>query len=122
MQLSDNIHDNQELFLQQIVNEGLVYTLGNDEGFAVLGSEQFSDGEVIPFWSQREFVEAHLTDDWAEYQVVEVALEGFVEEWLEGMHEDEFLVGVNWNSQLEGVEVEPMELAFKIDELLDEVE
>ncbi|RMA81030.1 DUF2750 domain-containing protein [Umboniibacter marinipuniceus] len=120
--LTDNSHDNFEIFLQQIVSTGSVWTLKNDDGFAVVGSERFPDGEVIPFWSEKAFVEAVLTDDWASFEVVEIALEGFVEEWLEGMHEDEFLVGVNWTEALEGVEIEPMDLADQIDSLLDDIE
>ena len=94
--LTDNSHDNFEIFLQQIVSTGSVWTLKTEDGFAVVGSERFPDGEVIPFWSEQSFVEAVLTADWESFEVVEIALEGFVEDCLDVLHVDEFLCCVNW--------------------------
>ena len=39
-----------------------------------------------------------------------IAIEEFLEDWLVGMHNDVIRVGVNWNSELEGEELEPLDL------------
>ncbi len=38
------------------------------------------------------------------------SLEEFLDEWLTGMHADEVLVGVNWDQELEGGELEPLDM------------
>jgi len=120
--LSDNINDNYDVFIQEVVAKGAAYTLKGDDGYIVVASESFPDGEVIPFWSNEAAANAVCEGDWASYKVEAISIEGFVEEWLEGMHEDELLVGTNWTEALEGLEVEPLVLADHIDRLLDELE
>jgi hypothetical protein len=120
--LSDSINDNYEIFIQEVVATGVAYTLKGSEGYVVVASEKFPDGEVIPFWSSEESAKAVCVDDWSDYEVEAISIEGFVEEWLEGMHEDELLVGPNWTEDLEGLEIEPLVVADEIDSLLDEIE
>ncbi|SUQ29186.1 Protein of uncharacterised function (DUF2750) [Vibrio vulnificus] len=54
---------------------------------------------------------AHNVEEWADFEVLEIPLDIFVEDWLITLDEDGVLVGVNWNAQLEGKEIEPSELA-----------
>ena len=35
----------------------------------------------------------------------------FLEDWLPGMHEDNVMVGPNWDRELTGLEVEPADIA-----------
>lgn len=123
-ELSDNFHDNYELFIQQVIFNGCVFALSNDDGFLLVGSEQFEHASVMPFWSDKAFAESLLEDDeeLEGYAIVEIAIEGFVEEWLEGMHEDEYLVGPNWTEDFEGLELEPMIVADEFDKRLDQLE
>lgn len=44
-----------------------------------------------------------------------LSLDEFLEDWLPGMHEDVYLVGVNWNQDLEGLEIEPLDLLEEIE-------
>jgi hypothetical protein len=37
-------------------------------------------------------------------------MEEFLDDWLPGMHSDVLLVGINWNLDLEGDEIEPLDL------------
>ncbi|TON26271.1 DUF2750 domain-containing protein, partial [Vibrio parahaemolyticus] len=55
--------------------------------------------------------EAHNVEEWADFTVLEIPLDIFVEDWLLTLAEDGVLVGTNWNDQLEGKEMEPQDLA-----------
>jgi hypothetical protein len=39
-----------------------------------------------------------------------------VEDWLAGMDEDGILVGPNWNAELDGLEIEPIEILKQLTE------
>ena len=46
-----------------------------------------------------------------QFEVLEIPLDIFTEDWLLTLAEDGVLIGTNWNAQLEGKEVEPAEMA-----------
>src|SRR5438445_236521 len=52
----------------------------------------------------------HAAAEWAHYVATPIELDDFVECWLSGMHQDGLLAGVNFNADLAGLEVEPIEL------------
>ncbi len=108
--LSPNHEDNYQQFFEDAVSTGCVWGLEGEQGWALCSSEKYPDTDVMPFWSQPEFAECHIKDDWQSYKLVAIALEEFMDDWLTGMHNDVILVGVNWNEELEGEEVEPLDL------------
>lgn len=109
--LSDNEEQNYELFLDQAQTSGQVWGLHGKEGWALCESIEFEDTEVFPFWSQEEFAAAMCTDEWSIYEPKAISLEDFLTEWLPGIHEDDALVGPNWDTELTGLEIEPADLA-----------
>lgn len=108
--LSDDPAENLDRFIVEAMQYGCVWGLQGPEGWALTGSEAHDDIDVMPFWSQEAFARVHCQDDWQSYQPVAVDLEEFLEDWLPGMHEDVLLIGVNWNAELEGDELEPLDL------------
>src|SRR5690625_3760330 len=64
----------------------------------------------MPFWSARELGQVHCEDEWQEYKPVGIDIEEFLDDCLTGMHKDGLLIGVNWTQELEGEELEPMDL------------
>ncbi len=60
----------------------------------------------MPFWSAKEDAEHHNVEEWADFEVVEIPLDVFVEDWLITLDEDGVLVGTNWNAELDGKEIE----------------
>ncbi|MCX2783016.1 DUF2750 domain-containing protein [Microbulbifer thermotolerans] len=116
--LSDDFEHNCARFLPEAAAQGCVWALEGNEGFALCESVKYPQTEVMPFWSQREFAEIHVEGDWAEYQVVPIDLEEFMDDWLTGMHEDVLLVGINWNRELEGIEMEPLDLLEQLEQEL----
>jgi hypothetical protein len=110
-----------ERFIRSVIASGVVWGLKNDEGWVTSVSSEDDEEErgVMPFWSDRASAKQCATNEWAIYTPTEIPVVDFVERWLPGMHEDEFLVGTDWNADLEGHEIEPMDL---LEELHEEME
>lgn len=108
--LSDDFDINYDRFLEEAIETGCVWGLESDEGWALCPSEFNPDLEVLPLWSQPEYAQLHVVDEWSDYRVVPISLEELLDEWLPGLHDDITLIGPNWNPQLEGDEVEPLDL------------
>ena len=118
--LTDDLEENFDLFIAHAIDTGCVWALESDEGFALCPSVDNDELDVMPLWSQPEFAELHCRDEWADYEVVPIALDELMDDWLPGMHGDLMLVGVNWNEALEGLEIEPLDLVEEIDREVQE--
>lgn len=113
--LSNNEEENLDRFIVEAIATGCVWGLEGPDGWALCPSEKHNQTDVMPFWSQPEFAQVHCVDEWSIYKPVAVSLEEFLDEWLTGMHEDVLLVGVNWDADMEGQEVEPLDLLSEIE-------
>jgi hypothetical protein len=116
--LSDDTSENLDRFIIEAIAQGCVWGLEGPEGWALCASEKYEESDVMPLWSQQEFAEVHCLDDWQDYKPVAIDLEELLEDWLPGMHEDLLLVGVNWNKELEGEEMEPLDLLEEFEQEL----
>ncbi len=74
---------------------------------------------VIPFWSEQKLAEELCSEEWSVYKPVAIAMEEFLDDWLTGMHEDVHRAGINWNHDLEGQELEPLDLLEEFESELD---
>lgn len=113
--LGTQLDENFDLFIEDAIATGCVWAMQSEDGFALCPSEQNPDIDLIPFWSQPEYAQEHCVDEWQDYEPVPVSLEEFLDDWLAGMHEDLLLVGVNFNKDMEGIEIEPLDLLEQID-------
>lgn len=113
--LGKNMEENIDRFVLEVIASGLVWGLEGGDGWAVCPSEQNAELDVMPFWSQEEFAQRHCEQDWAIYKPVPISLEEFLEDWLPGLHEDLIMVGANWDEDLEGYELEPLDLLEDIE-------
>lgn len=118
--LSDDLDENFDRFIVEALEQGCVWVLQAGEGYVVCGSENHDDMDVMPFWSQREFAEIHCKDDWADYQPLAVDVQEFLDDWLPGMHDDLILAGINWDADLIGEEIEPLDLLEEFDQEMPE--
>lgn len=110
--LTEDLQANLLLFIEETLTTKVVWGLKNEsEGWLACDSSEFESTEVMPFWSSKEDALLHNLEEWADFEVVEIPLDVFVEDWLITLSEDGVLVGVNWNSNLDGKEIEPSELA-----------
>lgn len=108
-----------EFFIDAIAT-GCVWGLESEEGWAQCTSEKYSDTPVMPFWSQPEYAERHQQDEWAQYKVVAISLEEFMDDWLTGMHEDVLLVGINWDEALVGEDYEPLDVLHEFETTINQ--
>ncbi|MBD1558883.1 DUF2750 domain-containing protein [Vibrio sp. S9_S30] len=109
--LTSDIESNLNLFVEETKQTKLVWGLRNEEGWLACDSTEFENSEVMPFWSSRGDAEQHNVEEWADFEVLEIPLDIFVEDWLITLAEDGVLIGTNWNAALEGKEMEPSDLA-----------
>lgn len=121
-QLGDDFEENYDIFIEDAIATGCVWGLENEEGWALCSSNDNDDVDVMPLWSQPEYAKAHCIEEWSSYKPVPISLEEFLDDWLPGMHEDVILVGVNWNGEMEGAEVEPLDLLEDVDKYAAEAD
>ncbi|MCB1664865.1 MAG: DUF2750 domain-containing protein [Pseudomonadales bacterium] len=112
--LGEDEEANYDLFIARILETGKVWGLKADDGWAVCPSLEFESTDVFPFWSDEADARVHCSEDWKIYTPSVIELEDFVVNWLPGMHEDEVMVGPNWNAELSGLEVEPADVAERL--------
>lgn len=105
-----------DAFIVAIRQHGEVWGLCDKQGnWAVCPSASYEDTDVLPFWSTQQAAQALCTEEWKVYKPKALSLDEFLIDWLPGMHEDDVLVGTNWDTELEGLEVEPMDLAKELE-------
>ncbi len=113
-----------EKFIQTICANEKVYALEGEDGFATSYSNELEDEEgnplnVLCFWSDKAGANACIHSEWAGYQITEILLAEFLENWCIGMSNDGLLVGTNFDRNLFGYEVDPLEILL---EVLNELE
>ena len=106
-------------FAQEASVNKQVWGLKAEQGWALCPSTEFEETDVLPFFTDAESAALLCTGEWKIYQPEAISLESFLEDWLPGIHEDNAMVGLSWNADLEGVEVEPADLAATIEALIN---
>ncbi|ESQ16277.1 MAG TPA: DUF2750 domain-containing protein [Chromatiaceae bacterium] len=101
-------------FVARVFSSGLVWGIKSDQGWAICPSNEYQDASVYPFWSKESAAHIHCADVWADCVPTSIELEHFLAYWLPGMHQDDALVGPDWDEDLAGLEMEPMELAMAL--------
>ena len=114
LQNTSTIEYKHKKFVERVVDFDAVWGLESDEGFATSDSNDFEEAKVIPFWSDKAYAAALIKDDWKHYKPTSIPLAEFIENWLVGMYSDGLLVGTNWDPNMFGKEIEPLELAVEI--------
>ena len=117
--LTKDTEDNIERFFTEVMAAGVLWGLEGPDGWALCPSADDDGGDVMPFWSQREFAECHCGDDWAGYQPAAIALDEFLDDWLPGLDKDGLATGINWDGDLEGAEIAALDLLEDFAERLD---
>ena len=112
-------------FINTLLVEQKVYILINDEDdWAECSSSEYEshEGEPIPVycvWASVEAAQVCQTEEWANYQIEALSLADFLQDYLLNLDEDEILVGVEFDVELYGMEIEPIEL---LGDILDAAE
>ena len=111
---SSTSENHSRRFVERVRESGEVWGLRGEEGWAYCTSSEYEDTDVLIFWSDRAAAQPHAQGEWARHRPTAIPLEEFIEQWLEGMHEDGALVGLNWDADLNGPEIEPSDLAEEL--------
>ena len=102
---------NYDRFIEQARQTREVWGLKSPDGWAYCPSRDHGeDNDVLVFWSDRASAVAQAKEDWISHVPTAIPLETFISRWLQGMEEDGALVGPNWDADLFGLEVEPLDL------------
>lgn len=117
LHLTADSQANHERFIRRVKESRTVWRLKSKDGWAVCPSNEYENTTVFPFWSDEAYAKRHCQNEWVKYVPTAIDLDSFIDSWLKGMHDDGALVGTNWNFDLAGIEVEPIDLAKQ---LLDE--
>ena len=118
--LSDDLQENLDRLVVESLENGCIWGLkDSDDSWALVGSSDSDSIDVMPFWSTQELAQALCTGDWNIYQPAAIEMEEFLDDWLPGMHADVLMVGINWNEDLEGQEMEPLDVLEEFDAELD---
>ena len=110
LHLVADLEANKERFITRVRDSGVVWGLRSKNVWAYCESNH-TDSDVLLFWSEEAYARRHAIKEWAAYEATSIDLDAFIDSWLRGMHEDGALAGVNFNADLAGIEVEPIELA-----------
>jgi len=108
-----------ENFVNKICEDGVVYSMESKDAFALCGSNQFvnESGEpvtVFCFWSDENMAKSCCVEDWSDFKIHEVSIASFLEDWCVGIYNDSFLVGLDFNAQMIGLETDPIDLILAI--------
>jgi len=120
LDLEINTQQRYRKFIDRIIDNEVVWglKLKNEDGWAVAPSNEFENSDVMVFWSDKAYAQRCAKEEWLDYVPTSIPLELFLKNWLIGMNEDNLLVGANWNGDLIGLEVEPLDLLNDIVNIL----
>lgn len=123
MDNTSNDKQKYQQFVKQVCKTGVVWGLENKDGFAMASSSDFenSDGEaaeVLCFWSDVSLAKACANDEWKGYATAEIELGDFMENWCISMFEDELMAGTDFDAELSGYEIDPLDLIIDLCEEL----
>lgn len=106
-------------FIKNICESGIVYGLENDEGFATSNSIHYEDEEgdaveIICFWAEKFLAKSCIKEGWADYDISEISLSDFMENWCVGMDNDGHLIGAEFDQNMFGYETEPLDMILDL--------
>ncbi len=113
------IKNRHEKFIKSVCATEMVYGLKNKNGFATSSSVHYEDENgdpvgIICFWSESTRAKSCITEGWKKYQVTEIPLTVFMENWCVGMGNDGLLIGTQFDQNMFGFEAEPYELILDL--------
>lgn len=109
------LHNRYKQFITRIVQTQRVYALATDKDVAICPSNEYDtlqgqQAVVITYWSEQSQAQACQVQEWEEYQIKQIPLAEFMEDWCIGMAEDGTIAGIEFDTQLVGIEILPIEL------------
>lgn len=116
---SITLKNRHQKFVKTVSESGIIYGLKNKNGFATSSSTLYEDNNGNPigmlcFWAEKVRAKSCAKDEWKKYNVVEIPLAEFMENWCIGMANDGLLIGTQFDLNLFGYEIEPLDLILEL--------
>lgn len=116
---SDIITNRYKKFIKTVCETDIVYALQNHEGFATSASVQYDDENdrpvsVLCFWAESGRAKSCSKNHWENYQLTEISLADFIENWGVGMENDGILAGIEFDQNMFGYEAKPLDLILDL--------
>lgn len=89
----------------------------DNEGWVVVDSANFENGETMPLWSTESLAKQSCTDDWAEFKPTQISVADWLEFWVEDLSEDSMIIGLDWQDDQECIELELGEFTQQVAEI-----
>lgn len=115
-ELSPDMDVNYQRFLAEALATGCVWALEGENGWVLTPSVHNQDLMAMPLWSQPEFAQRHCTQEWSGSRAVPISVEELMDDWLPGMHQDQCMVVINLNDEMQGHEIEPLDLCSDVED------
>ena len=84
------------------------------EGWVVVDSAHFEDGETMLLWSRESLAQANCNNEWQSYVPTQISVADWLEFWIEDLSEDGILIGLDWQDDNDCEELELGEFSQKI--------
>ena len=101
-------------FIERVLEGGQVWGLRSGDDWACCASNEFEDTDVVVFWSDRAGAERNAMGEWGAHKPTAITVDEFIDNWLAGLDQEGALVGPDWNTDLDGPELEPHEVAEQL--------
>ena len=69
---------------------------------------------MLCFWSGKALAKACAKEEWSGYKPVEIPLGEFIETWCISMANDNMMVGPDFDQNMHGNEIDPLELIVEL--------
>jgi hypothetical protein len=116
MTLEINTVEQHNRFIKRVIEAGEVWALttNGDWVFADSNEDEEKDTAIFPVWSDKTYAKRCATKEWAPYIPDSIPLAEFLESWCAGLHNNQELIGTNWDSELRGLEIKPLQLVLQM--------
>ncbi|MGI4885847.1 MAG: DUF2750 domain-containing protein [Janthinobacterium lividum] len=101
-------------FINRVIEAGQVWALQADEQWIFSDSNEDEEIAVFTVWSDRAYAQRCAISAWQFHKPASIPLAEFLESWCAGLHNNQELVGTNWDQELRGLETEPLALVLEI--------
>lgn len=106
-------------FIQKVCESEIIYALKGDKGYATSYSNEMEDEDgdavqMVCFWSDESRAKACIEGEWSDYNIATLSLNDFIENWCIGMNSDGIIVATNFDNNLFGFEIEPLQIILEI--------
>lgn len=112
---SITLKNRHQKFVKTVSESGIVYGLKSKNGFATSSANNYEDDDgnpigMICFWAEKVRAKSCAKEEWKKYKPTEIPLAEFMENWCVGMANDGLIIGTQFDQNLFGYEIEPLEL------------